>query len=62
MRGDYRKEGNTMESKKYTYWRSTFTGQCYKWPEENGVMPGKGWEPIHEETYVEWCIKNRMPI
>lgn len=39
----------------YTYWKSTLTDAVYKFPAEMGIPKGQGWEPVHEETYIEYC-------
>lgn len=39
------------------YFRSTFTGQVYKL---NFIPMGEGWEPVHEDAYIEWCKSHGM--
>lgn len=39
----------------YSYFKSTLTGQVYKFPSDMGIPAGKGWEAVHEGTYLDWC-------
>ena len=45
-------------SNNYSYYRSTYTGQVYKYPSDLPIPVGNGWEAVHESTYIDWCLSN----
>lgn len=49
-------------TKDYTYWKSEYTGQVYKLPADCGIPQGQGWIPVHEETYIEYCVSKGYKI
>ena len=46
----------------FTYWKSSITGQVYKFPSDMGIPAGKDWEAVHENTYIDYCHKNHLPL
>lgn len=48
--------GIVWTKKPESYWKSTLTGQVYAF-EDNWVPKYDGWEPVHEETFIEYCMK-----
>lgn len=51
-----------MKKKEFTYWRSTFTGECYCFPVEMGVPGYEGWEPITEQTFHKWEREHGLEV
>jgi hypothetical protein len=48
--------GVVWTKKPESYWKSTLTGHVYAF-EEGFVPQYDGWEPVHEETFIEYCMK-----
>ena len=39
----------------FTFWKSTLTGAVFAYPADMGIPSGLGWEPVHEDTYRNYC-------
>lgn len=43
----------------YSYWKSTYSNTIYKMPADWTPKFG-GWEPVHKETYINYCKENDL--
>lgn len=56
---------NNNNNTTYTYWKSTYTGQVYRMTDDsilNSILVNgwNGWEPVHEETYIEYAKEHGL--